>query len=445
VRLRILLAVVLLGAGVYWGSRDKLPEAAPAPDPEFQALLHGESSEGPAGRWRPARGSAPADSALTPRQRAQLEELESVGYVGGVREAPTLSGVVRHIQDRVAPGLNFSTSGHAPVATLFDSSGQERHRWSYSFRDAWPDHPATARHTGTQYWRRARLLPDGGLIAIFEGLGILRLDRDSRLLWALDNRAHHDLFVHPDGRIVTLTRDARLLQRIHEEDPILEDFIVTLGPDGQEQSRLSLLEAFERSPFERYWFARKFAAGDLFHTNSVQVLDGRFAGSLPAFRAGNLLTSMRHLDAIAVVDPDSGRVVWAHRGGYRRQHDPRLLDTGRILLFNNDFLPRGSSVLELDPVSREIVWEYRGTADEPFFSETCGSAQRLPGGNTLITESDNGRAFEITPEGEIVWEYLNPERAGEQGEFIATLPEVVRIPTAQVASWLPDAGMPGDR
>jgi hypothetical protein len=37
-----------------------------------------------------------------------------------------------------------------------------------------------------------------------------------------------------------------------------------------------------------------------------------------------------------------------------------------------------------------------------------GSAQRLPNGNTLITEASFGRFFEVTKEGEIVWDYVNP-------------------------------------
>ena len=37
-----------------------------------------------------------------------------------------------------------------------------------------------------------------------------------------------------------------------------------------------------------------------------------------------------------------------------------------------------------------------------------GNAQRLPNGNTLVCESSYGRFFEVTQEGEIVWEYVNP-------------------------------------
>ena len=71
------------------------------------------------------------------------------------------------------------------------------------------------------------------------------------------------------------------------------------------------------------------------------------------------------------------------------------------------------------------------------YSATCGTAQRLANGNTLITESDSGRAFEVTREGEIVWEFWNPERVTVEGqEYIATLFEVVRLPAGHPLDWL---------
>ena len=62
-------------------------------------------------------------------------------------------------------------------------------------------------------------------------------------------------------------------------------------------------------------------------------------------------------------------------------------------------------------------------------------AQRLPNGNTLITESDGGRALEVTPDRRIVWEFFNPHRAGEQGEYIATLFELLRLPPDFPVDW----------
>ena len=72
-------------------------------------------------------------------------------------------------------------------------------------------------------------------------------------------------------------------------------------------------------------------------------------------------------------------------------------------------------------------WSYKGTEDSFFYSSTSGYNQRLANGNTLITESNNGRGFEVNHEGEVVWEYISPYRVGEEGNLVATLFQMFRI------------------
>jgi hypothetical protein len=202
---------------------------------------------------------------------------------------------------------------------------------------------------------------------------------------------------------------------------------------------VSLLSALWRSSYSAL-LPRVPPGGDIFHTNTIEVLDGRLADRAPAFRAGNVLISILMLDAIAVVDMETEEIVWSLSGLWRQQHQPTILDNGRMLVFDNEFdsriAGRVSRVIEIDPFSQEIYWVYEGGPDRPFYTSTCGSNQRLPNGNTLITESDPGRAFEVDPEGTIVWEFINPYRAGEQNELIATLFEVVRIGPDFPLDWL---------
>ena len=88
-----------------------------------------------------------------------------------------------------------------------------------------------------------------------------------------------------------------------------------------------------------------------------------------------------------------------------------------LAVFDNGLGRGWSRVVEVDPRSDEIVWEYRAAKPEDFYSRAQGAAQRLPNGNTLITDSDSGLLFEVTPEGETVWEYRNTNRS-EKGERI---------------------------
>jgi hypothetical protein len=53
-------------------------------------------------------------------------------------------------------------------------------------------------------------------------------------------------------------------------------------------------------------------------------------------------------------------------------------------------------------------WVYMANPPTNFYSRNGSGAQRLPNGNTLICEQRNGRIFEVAPETQIVWTYVNP-------------------------------------
>ncbi len=387
----------------------------------------------PGGRWHEPRTNTALED-LTEEQRERIADLEALGYLDGVHEAGDARGLTRSVPELVQPGLNLLTSAHAATALLLDERGEPLHTWRFPFRKAWPDYPG--RHKHLSFWRRTHLFDDGRLLAIYEGLGILEVDVDSNLLWKSAVRAHHDMEPMPDGTVWVLTREAHVVPRVHPNRPILEDAISLLGSGGEELDRISILEALEGTPFREHWDGGLGANGDLFHTNSLEVLDGRLAHLGPEFAEGNFLVSMLLLDLIGIVDAQSRKFVWAMTGDFNKQHDPHVLDDGSILLFDNNPAGEASRIVELDPRTGEERWTYEGNPVEPFYSQTCGLAQRLPNGNTLVTESDYGRAFEVTRDGRIVWEFVNPFRAGDEEQFIATMMEMRRLPEDFAPAWL---------
>ncbi|MDP7534634.1 MAG: arylsulfotransferase family protein [SAR202 cluster bacterium] len=94
------------------------------------------------------------------------------------------------------------------------------------------------------------------------------------------------------------------------------------------------------------------------------------------------------------------------------QRHASQIENGHVLLFDNGEYSRRSGstsrVAEIDPETNEIAWEYQGDPPMSFYSSYVSSADRLPNGNTLITEGAHGRILEVTHSGEIVWEYVNP-------------------------------------
>jgi hypothetical protein len=379
------------------------------------------------GRWR----ELPAEA--VPSKDAQLiEQLESIGYLRGTRKEAR-AGISAHFPAKAYQGVNLYTSAHAPEAILMDMEGRTLHTWSFRYEDAFG--PRKRARSNAHWWRRIHLYPNGDLLAIFAGLGVVKIDKDSKLLWSSPIPAHHDLEVQPNGDIYVLTRVAQTIPRIHPSAPILEDFISVLGPDGVEKQRVSLLEAFENSPHSDLIFEGKRKQGDLFHTNTVTVLDGRIETTSPPFAKGRILTSMNALGVIAVVDLPSQSIVWVRKTTPVGQHDPQILANGNLLLFENNENSGHSRVVEIDPVGFDVRWSYEGSDEQPFYSKFLGAVQRLPNGNTLITESDAGRALEVTPKGEIVWQFHNPRRGGDRNQYIATLPEVLRLPADFAEGW----------
>lgn len=99
-----------------------------------------------------------------------------------------------------------------------------------------------------------------------------------------------------------------------------------------------------------------------------------------------------------------------------------------------------SRVIEFDPVTLKVVWQFSAADmgyNSPlnahfFYSPLVSSAQRLENGNTMIVEGANGRFLEVTPEKEIVWEYVFPY-VGDGAVYRA-----YRVPY----SWVPQVKKP---
>jgi len=145
------------------------------------------------------------------------------------------------------------------------------------------------------------------------------------------------------------------------------------------------------------------------HGNAVIELDD-----------GNLLLSMRNLSTIIRINRQTDEIEWElGPPPLAGAHGVNELPNGNLLLFDNgpyrvDQLrvsPAAapfSRVLEINPATNEIVWTYQELLGWNFFSALLSNAQRLPNENTFINEGLAGRLFEVTPDGNVVWEYVNP-------------------------------------
>ena len=193
--------------------------------------------------------------------------------------------------------------------------------------------------------------------------------------------------------------------------------------------------------------------GDWMHINSVSLLGPNKwhdAGD-KRFHPDNIIWSSRESNISAIVSKETGELVWKIGPDYNAskplkelgwiigQHHTHMIPRGlpgegNILVYDNGGwagygapnpgAPTGiknalrdySRVLEFNPVTLQIVWQYtpkeagllHPTDSNRYYSPFISSAQRLPNGNTLIAEGSGGRIIEVTPEHELVWEYISP-------------------------------------
>ncbi len=359
--------------------------------------------------------------------------LQAIGYLDAVSLAPKESGVVTYDPEQAYPGYNFFQSGDNNVINLMDMEGDIVHTWQPKFGDK--------RYEG-RIWRRSHLYPNGDVLALLCDEVLVKMDKDSKIHWKkIEQGFHHDMFIQDDGQIFILSRE-------WEENPLagmdamtLVDYVEILDSNGESLKKISTLKALEDSSFAPL-LRNAHYSGDILHTNSIQVLDGQLSDRIPAFREGNVLLCLLQIDFIGVLDMEEEVFTWGLAGQWNYPHDPKLLPNDRMLLFDNvgpmwhRLMYPASRVVEFDPLTREVTWEYRGTPEQPFFSRTCGAAWDLPNGNFLITETNSGRVLEVTRDKDIVWEYINPVRTGENDALIPVINEMIRYSEEFVADWL---------
>ncbi|HEV3439084.1 MAG TPA: arylsulfotransferase family protein [Gemmata sp.] len=339
--------------------------------------------------------------------------------------------------EKTCDGFTLCMYGTDSRAMLVNMLGEVVHQWHVPFSEIWsePPHLRGRIENASVYFNDGHLYPNGDLLVVVEGpinssnssngYGLVKLDKDSRVLWKYAEHCHHDVDVGADGTIYAIVNEIveKIPQRLeYIPTPCMVDHVDVISPEGKRLKRIRILEAFQESSyapllgmFERPKPGTATSPGtlpafrqdeirrDVLHTNAIKVLSEAMAPRFPLFRAGQILISPRQLDAIAVIDPDSAKVVWASRGPWRSQHDPSFLENGHLLLFDNLGSSRGSRVLEFDPQTLAFPWSYPGEVDRPFFSQIRGMSQRLPNGNTLIVNSVGCEVFEVTPQRDVVW------------------------------------------
>ena len=308
--------------------------------------------------------------------------------------------------------------------------------WKFDHTELVSDPGAEPRYMARQHHDYQR---EGSSVGYYYPGGEPRVDGGNTLLLTHENVYNSDISDKEliDDKIIEVDWDGNILWSWRASDHFDE-----LGFDESAKNVLA------RNPG-----LHGEAGGDWMHINSMSTLGpNRWydAGDM-RFHPDNIIFDARNANILGIISKATGEIVWrlgpdfnasaATRklGWIIGQHHFHLIPKGLpgegdFLVFDNggeggygnpnpgaltgvnnarrDY----SRVLQFNPMTLEITWQYTPleagsflfTDASKFYSSYISAAQRLPNGNTLITEGSDGRLLEVTPEHEIVWEYINP-------------------------------------
>lgn len=312
------------------------------------------------------------------------------------------------------------------VVYLTDLNGKALHTWKTLYQVMF----SSLKKNGNlvvEMIKPADLLknPGGG------GTGILQeLDWRGNVVWQYENpMLHHDFDVLPEGGVAALVWEqvpheqaARIRggKNVPGDTETWSDAIIEVDQGGNEVWRWS---AHEHLDLSRYELGSLTPKSEWTHGNSVRYYDTNPFSGDPIY-----LVSLRHLNRVVMIERSTGAVLWeSEEGLLSYQHDATFLENGNILAFDNGLFRDQerpflwSRVVEIDPRTNKIVWEFNGGKTGPekakFSPSIMSGAQRLKNGNTLIIDSVRGHLFEVTKDRRIVWDFINPYLAPSSGSF----------------------------
>jgi len=317
-------------------------------------------------------------------------------------------GLTHYSPTKAYNGYTLFTPTSSTTVRLIDMHGRFVHGWETQWQPG--AHGQLLQNGNLLY---AAKIDEAPFAVDFNGAGglIVEYDWDGNEVWRYEDLfMHHDIQRLENGNTMTL-------RWVGVPDDIAAQ--IEGGVPGTERKGVvwgeALREIDQKGNVVWEWIAHEqldpkaypicplCARHEWLHVNALDVLPD-----------GDVMISAHTQSRILIIDKKTKKVKWEWgKDQLAHQHDPTTLDNGNILVFDNGLhrpnnLISCTRILEIEKKSGEIVWEYMASNPATFYGAFISGAQRLPNLNTLICEGPKGRFFEVTMQGEVVWEYINP-------------------------------------
>lgn len=257
---------------------------------------------------------------------------------------------------------------------------------------------------------------DGSILVAFDGgTSMAKYSYCGKELWRLKGGFHHSIELDDDGNFWVWGNDGvpkaggLSMHKIRASDGTILNTI-TMNDQIKANAHIDIFGLRQYDSEEGARWA--IEGGGAFHQNDIDPLSATLAPHYGQFEVGDLLISMRSINLVYVLDPDTVKVKWWRIGIGRRQHDPDWNPDGTITILNNNMHRGYSHIEEVDPATMKIRRLLDGRQFD-FYTWHRGKHQRLPDGGLLVTSSEQGRAFEASPEGQVRFDFHNTYGKGE--------------------------------
>lgn len=368
--------------------------------------------------------------------------------------------------DKAFPGYTLFAPKHFTKIYLMANDGQIVNEWESEYE---PGQSVYLLPNGNML--HCCLTKNKAFIGGGEGGRLEEFDWDGNIVWEYwlsddQNLMHHDIAPMPNGNILAMVVEHKSLEEaaqagfnpgVLKDSKLFPDYIVEIEKTGPKSGKIvwqwhvwdHLVQDFDKTKDNYGNVANnpgkidpngsgRRAKAFWNHFNSIDY-NADLDQIVISVRGNSEFWIIDHGITTTEAKGPKGELLYRYgnpstyqRDGEQKlfqQHDSQWIASdcpgaGNLLVFNNGLGRNYTSVDELVlPLKKDgtyelpkggtygpdkPVWSYTDPDPKTFFSQEISGAQRLPNGNTLICAGVHGTLFEVTPEGETVWEYVNP-------------------------------------
>lgn len=262
---------------------------------------------------------------------------------------------------------------------------------------------------------------DGSVVFNTEDRSLIKIDKNSKILWSLDGIYHHSQEFDAEGNIwasSVMDNNSDFVRQFFED--YRDDAIAKVSPDGKLLFKKSITDILLENGYRGLLFGIGPMERDPLHLNDIQPA----LTSTEYWQKGDLLVSIRNKSTVFLYRPSTNKILWLKTGPWLNQHDANFVDESRISIFGNNII-RNNKYDFIDGHNEVYIFDFKNSETSTPYTDflmkakvktmTGGRSEVLPNGDVFIEETDFGRMLRGSNR-QIIWQYV--ERVDEKSAAV---------------------------